>query len=72
MVMVATRAVRGPDGQLLGHVLAGVLLNRNLPFIDHINQIACPSTAAARRHESWTFNARREAAGRRLIARSGS
>ena len=42
MVMVATRAVRGPDGQLLGHVLAGVLLNRNLPFIDHINQIVYP------------------------------
>ena len=42
MVMLATRAVRDADGSLLGHVQAGVLLNRNLPFIDHINQIVYP------------------------------
>ena len=42
MVLLATRAVRSPQGQLLGHLQAGVLLNRNLPFIDHINQIVYP------------------------------
>ncbi len=42
MVMLAIRAVRSPQGELLGHVQAGVLLNRNLPFIDHINQIVYP------------------------------
>ncbi len=42
LVLQAVRAVRGADGQLRGHVLAGVLLNRNLPFIDHINQIVYP------------------------------
>ena len=42
MVLLATRAVRAPDGRLLGHVQAGVLLNRNLPFIDHINEIVYP------------------------------
>ena len=34
--------VRDADGALLGHVQAGVLLNRNLPFIDHINDIVYP------------------------------
>jgi signal transduction histidine kinase len=42
MVLLATRAVRAPGGPLLGHLQAGVLLNRNLPFIDHINQIVYP------------------------------
>ena len=42
MVMLATRAVRNAGGVLLGHVQAGVLLNRNLPFIDHINEIVYP------------------------------
>jgi signal transduction histidine kinase len=42
MVLLSTRSVRAPDGQLLGHVRAGVLLNRNLPFIDHINEIVYP------------------------------
>ena len=42
LVLVSTRAVRSPDGVLRGHVEAGVLLNRNLPFIDHINQIVYP------------------------------
>ncbi len=42
MVLVSTRSVRNSEGQVLGHVQAGVLLNRNLPFIDHINQIVYP------------------------------
>jgi signal transduction histidine kinase len=42
MVLLSTRAVRAPDGRLLGHVQGGVLLNRNLGFIDHINQIVYP------------------------------
>ena len=43
MVLLATRAVRNAAGALLGHVQAGVLLNRNLPFIDHINEIVYPA-----------------------------
>lgn len=43
MVLLSTRAVRAPDGRLLGHVQGGVLLNRNLPFIDHINEIVYPA-----------------------------
>ena len=42
MVLLSTRAVRSPEGTLLGHVQGGVLLNRNLPFIDHINEIVYP------------------------------
>ena len=42
MVLLATRAVRSPAGRVLGHVQGGVLLNRNLPFIDHINDIVYP------------------------------
>ncbi len=42
MVLLSTRTVRAIDGRVLGHVEAGVLLNRNLPFIDHINQIVYP------------------------------
>ncbi len=42
LVLQATRAVRASEGRLLGHVQAGVLLNRNLPFIDHINSIVYP------------------------------
>ena len=43
MVLLATRAVRDDSGQLVAHVQGGVLLNRNLPFIDHINQIVYPA-----------------------------
>ncbi len=43
MVLLATRAVRAPGGPVLGHLQAGVLLNRNLPFIDHINEIVYPA-----------------------------
>ena len=42
MVLLATRAVVDDRGQRLGTVQGGVLLNRNLPFIDHINQIVYP------------------------------
>ena len=42
MVLMAGAPVRDADGRLLGIVQAGVLLNRNLPFIDHINQIVYP------------------------------
>jgi len=42
MVLLSTHPVRAPDGRLLGHVQGGKLLNRNLPFIDHINQIVYP------------------------------
>jgi signal transduction histidine kinase len=42
MVLLATRAVRDSDARLLGHVQGGLLLNRNLPFIDHINKIVYP------------------------------
>ena len=34
--------MRGEGGALLGYVQGGLLLNRNLPFIDHINQIVYP------------------------------
>ncbi len=45
MVVLAVAPVRDPAGTLLGHVQAGMLLNRNLPFIDHINEIVYPEGA---------------------------
>jgi two-component system, NtrC family, sensor kinase len=42
MVLLATRLVRDTDGRVLGQVQGGLLLNRNLPFIDHINGIVYP------------------------------
>ena len=42
MVLLATRRVTDADGRLLGRLQAGVLLNRNLAFIDHINEIVYP------------------------------
>ncbi|HSI60615.1 MAG TPA: cache domain-containing protein [Ideonella sp.] len=42
MVVLAGAPVLGGDGRLLGHVQGGVLLNRNLAFIDHINGIVYP------------------------------
>lgn len=42
MVAMASAAVRDGGGRLLGHVQAGVLLNRNLPFIDKLNDIVYP------------------------------
>ncbi len=43
MVVLASAPVVTPDGRRLGHVQAGVLLNRNLGFIDHINEIVYPA-----------------------------
>ncbi len=45
MVVRATAPVRAIDGRVLAWVQAGMLLNRNLPFIDHINQIVYPEAA---------------------------
>ena len=45
LVLLASHAVPGPDGRPLGQVQAGVLLNRNLPFIDHVNAIVYPEGA---------------------------
>lgn len=42
LVLLSTRAVRDAAGRTLGHVQAGVLLNRNLDFIDHVNAIVYP------------------------------
>jgi signal transduction histidine kinase len=43
MVAMATAEVRGRDGRLLGHLQSGVLLNRNLAFIDQLNDVVYPS-----------------------------
>jgi two-component system, NtrC family, sensor kinase len=45
MVMLALAPVRALDGQALGLLRGGVLLNRNLAFIDHINEIVYPQGA---------------------------
>jgi two-component system NtrC family sensor kinase len=45
MVVLATAPVHEPSGRVIGYVQAGVLLNRNLPFIDHINEIVYPEGA---------------------------
>ncbi len=42
MVALADAPVRGTDGRVFAHIRAGVLLNRNLAFIDHINEIVYP------------------------------
>lgn len=42
MVVLASAPVRAADGTPIAYVQAGVLLNRNLPFIDHINDIVYP------------------------------
>jgi len=42
MVMLASAPVLGPQGQTLAVLRAGVLLNQNLPLIDHINRIVYP------------------------------
>ena len=42
MVLLSTRAVRDAAGHVTHQLQAGVLLNRNLPFIDHINEIVYP------------------------------
>ena len=45
MVLLSGHPVRAPDGRVLARVVGGVLLNRNLPFIDHINEIVYPEGA---------------------------
>ena len=42
MVMLASAPVLGPRGETLAVLRAGVLLNQNLPLIDHINRIVYP------------------------------
>jgi len=42
MVVLARAQVVGDDGKVLAIVRGGVLLNQNLPFIDHINRIVYP------------------------------
>jgi signal transduction histidine kinase len=42
MVLLATRVVWNAAGQAVARVQGGVLLNRNLAFIDHINEIVYP------------------------------
>jgi two-component system, NtrC family, sensor kinase len=45
MVMLALAPVLALDGRPLGLLRGGVLLNRNLAFIDHINEIVYPKGA---------------------------
>jgi signal transduction histidine kinase len=45
LVLLSTHAVLDRAGRVIGHVQGGVLLNRNLPFIDHINEIVYPAGA---------------------------
>ncbi len=42
LVMLSTTPVRDADGSILALLRGGVLLNQNLPFIDHINRIVYP------------------------------
>ena len=42
LVMLAAAPVLGPGGEPLGMLRGGLLLNQNLPFIDHINRIVYP------------------------------
>ncbi len=45
MVLQASAPVRDAGGRILAWVQAGLLLNHNLPFIDHINAIVYPEGA---------------------------
>ncbi len=45
MVLRASAPVRAADGRVMALVQAGLLLNRNLGFIDHINEIVYPEGA---------------------------
>jgi two-component system, NtrC family, sensor kinase len=42
LVVLARAEVMGDDGKVLATLRGGVLLNQNLPFIDHINRIVYP------------------------------
>ena len=43
LVMLATAQVLGPRGETIAVLRGGVLLNQNLPLIDHINRIVYPA-----------------------------
>ena len=45
LLLVARAPVLKDGGSLIGYVQGGVLLNRNLPLIDHINDIVYPKGA---------------------------
>ena len=45
LVLQAGAPVRGADGRVLAWVQAGLLLNQNLPLIDHVNAIVYPEGA---------------------------
>ncbi|MFO1329141.1 MAG: cache domain-containing protein [Rubrivivax sp.] len=45
LVLIASHPVHGRDGRVQARVVGGVLLNRNLPFIDHVNEIVYPDGA---------------------------
>jgi hypothetical protein len=45
LVMLAHAPVRALNGRLLGHLQGGVLLNRNLAFVDHIERMVFPPDA---------------------------
>ena len=45
LVLIARAPVLDEGGRLLGHLQGGVLLNRNLAFIDHLNEIVYPEGA---------------------------
>ena len=47
LVLVAHARVAGAAGETLGWLRGGVLLNRNLGFIDHINEIVYPAGSLA-------------------------
>ena len=42
LAMLSTTPVYGPDGDIQALLRGGVLLNQNLPLIDHINRIVYP------------------------------
>jgi signal transduction histidine kinase len=45
LVVLATAPLRDAAGRVRGHLQAGLLLNRNLAFIDHVNEIVYPAGA---------------------------
>jgi len=45
LLLIARVPVLDAGGRLLGHLQGGLLLNRNLPLIDHINEIVYPEGA---------------------------
>lgn len=47
LILVAHARVTGAAGETLGWLRGGVLLNRNLGFIDHINEIVYPEGSLA-------------------------